>query len=100
MWQRVLGLLVATGVGLAAATDAKATPFGPGTGSIAFTFSPTVTLGGSGNAAHANGTAIIFSTTSNLIGLTTGLGTVDGTLNFSTTVGTTVTESISNFLRF
>lgn len=92
----------ALGAGLAAlvALPASAAPFGPATGSVAFTFSPNVVLGAPNSTGSFTGGTLIFSTTGSLAGVTTGTGNSAGTLVFSDTVGGTIVEALPSFLSF
>ena len=97
MRRAVAAFAVAVGLG---AVPAQAAPFGPATASIAFVFSPPVTVNVSGDTAVFGGNDFIFSTTGSLAGNTTGRGTSNGALNFSPTVGVTVADAIPDFLVF
>jgi hypothetical protein len=76
-----------------------ATFFGPASGGIAILGAPAVTLSGVSGSESYNDPAFIFSTTGSLTSAT-GVGSALGTLDFSQTVGTTITEAVPGFLKF
>lgn len=79
---------------------AQAVPFGPATASIVYSFSPTVTLTPSSGTGEFDGGTVIFSTTGTLNGQVNGTGTATGTLSFSTAIGATTANAISDYLTF
>ena len=84
---------------LAMAGSAGAATFGPATGAIAVLASPAVTLGATSGTAVFSSPVALFGTTGSLTSAS-GSGSVAGTLDFSNTVGTVVSDAVSGFMSF
>lgn len=84
-----------------AAAPAQATQIPDGTVSIVGLFSPAVNLGTAPNKFTATaGTTFEISGTGGFLGATGGLGSLNGILNFSSTLNSTIDQSIANFFTF
>jgi hypothetical protein len=83
-----------------AAAPAMATEIPDGTVSIVGLFNPGVSLGASNTFTAAGGTTFEISGTGGFLGATGGLGSLNGILGFSSTIGQTVNQSIANFFTF
>jgi hypothetical protein len=98
------GILLSAGVlALAVAGGATAATFGPATGDFAVLGSPTVTLMGSNSTESFSSPTTLFSQTGSLLaccGPGPDAGNISGTLDFSTTIGTTISQGIPTFLTF
>jgi len=85
----------------AAAPAQATTQIGNGTLSLVGLFAPTVTTGATtGSFGVTNGTTFQISGTGSFLGLFGANGTANGLVSFSNTVGTTVAQSLANFLTF
>jgi hypothetical protein len=91
------GFVAAT---ILAAAPAQATEIPNGTVSVVGLFSPAVSVGSSNTFKATSGTTFEISGTGGFLGATGGLGSLNGILNFSSTLGTTVDQSIANFFTF
>ena len=94
-------LLSATVLSALAIGSAQAAPFGPATTGISLLFSPTVTTVAPTGSVTLTGALFATSPTGTLAGppaITSGTGA--GTVNFSTTVGTTIADVISSLFSF
>lgn len=99
-----LGALGCAALALGGALPASATPggnFGPATAAVTGLGSPTVTLpsGPSAGVVTFSGSTAIFSETGDLQDAT-GSGAANGTINFSGSVGHTMSESVPSLFTF
>lgn len=84
-----------------ATAPAQATEIPDGTVSIVGLFNPTINLGVNPNTFTANaGQTFEITGTGGFSGTTGGLGSLNGILNFSNVLGTTIDQSIANFFTF
>jgi hypothetical protein len=95
----VTGGLLATAI--FATAPAQATQIPDGTVSIVGLFNPAVNLATTPKTFTAvGGGTFEISGTGGFAGATLGLGTLNGTLDFSNVLGTTLSESLANFFTF
>lgn len=88
-------------VAVFATAPAQATQIPDGTVSIVGLFNPTINLGSNPKTFTAtSGLTFEISGTGGFLGATGGLGTLNGVLNFSSTAGATINQSIANFFTF
>lgn len=86
---------------LTTATAAHATSVGAGTVSSSHNFTPTVTTATDpGTYAALSGATFETSATGAFAGASQKTGTLNGTLTFSETRGTTIAENLTNFFTF
>jgi hypothetical protein len=84
-----------------AAAPAQATEIPDGTVSIVGLFNPAINLGTTPNTFTATtGTTFEISGTGGFLGATGGLGSLNGVLDFSSTLNSTIGQSIANFFTF
>jgi hypothetical protein len=84
-----------------AAAPALATEIPDGTVSVVGLFNPTINLGTTPNTFTATtGTTFEISGTGGFLGVSGGLGSLNGILNFSSTLNSTIDQSIANFFTF
>ena len=84
-----------------ATAPAQATQIPDGTVSVVGLFNPAVNLVSNPNTFSATfGTTFEISGTGGFVGATGGLGSLNGVLNFSSSAGTTLAQSLANFFTF
>ena len=91
------GLLAAA---VFATAPAQATVIPDGTLSIVGLFNPAVNLATTPKTFTGSGSTFDISGTGGFLGASAGFGALSGTLDFSSTVGATLVDSIANFFTF
>lgn len=92
-------LVAGSALALVTAGGAAAATFGPATGAIAFLGSPNVVLGTTSGTETFSSSVAVFATTGSLTSAS-GSGSVSGALDFSNTIGTVVSNVVSDFTSF